>query len=309
MRESANGPGITVGSALLALSSPVWRMGRCSALPAHLRSRSPRVLAGAAPAYPASMTIAFIVMGFAGFAGVTSGQTAPALSFSSPRSPVGGPVPPARRPTSPCSRSLMAPSSAPSGGAFFAPWMLAVVGWSDKNRSSAVSLVSVGGGVAHGHHPASPASSPRLYGCVDMFDRCWRPLFFPIRRTLFVLPRPPCRFRRRRPRATAPPKPATAWSALRTPQFIVLAVTFFCCGAYSGPIFHTVIRHALRRHSPAAASPPSTLVEGVAGLFWSCSFGVPRRPCIGVRCVIVAGLRVCGYRHLLLHLRVAVAHY
>src|SRR3569832_2725228 len=35
-----------------------------------------------------------------------------------------------------------------SGGAFFAPIMAATVGWFDKHRSLAVSLVSIGGGVA-----------------------------------------------------------------------------------------------------------------------------------------------------------------
>ena len=35
-----------------------------------------------------------------------------------------------------------------SGGAFFAPIMAATVGWFDKHRSLAVSLVSVGAGVA-----------------------------------------------------------------------------------------------------------------------------------------------------------------
>ena len=35
-----------------------------------------------------------------------------------------------------------------SGGAFFAPIMATTLGWFDKNRSLAVSLVSIGGGVA-----------------------------------------------------------------------------------------------------------------------------------------------------------------
>lgn len=35
-----------------------------------------------------------------------------------------------------------------SGGAFFAPLMATVIGWFDKHRSLAVSLVSLGGGVA-----------------------------------------------------------------------------------------------------------------------------------------------------------------
>ena len=98
--------------------------------------------------------------------------------------------------------------------------------------------------------------------------------------------------------ATTAPTPAkgaattsrsTVWAAMRTPQFIVLAITFFfCCGAHSGPIFHTVSYAMLCGASPLAAASIYS-VEGVAGLFGRVLFGMLADR-IGAKRVIVGGL-------------------
>jgi MFS family permease len=76
---------------------------------------------------------------------------------------------------------------------------------------------------------------------------------------------------------------------LKTPQFIVLAVTFFlCCAAHSGPIFHTVSYAMICGATPLAAASIYS-VEGVSGLFGRIIFGTLADR-IGVRRVIVGGL-------------------
>src|SRR5690606_12995133 len=87
----------------------------------------------------------------------------------------------------------------------------------------------------------------------------------------------------------APARGASPFAALRTPQFAVLAVVFFlCCGAHSGPIFHTV-SYAMICGASALAAASIYSVEGVAGLFGRLFFGVLADR-IGVKRVIIGGL-------------------
>jgi MFS family permease len=87
------------------------------------------------------------------------------------------------------------------------------------------------------------------------------------------------------------PQPTSAFSALRTPQFAILAGTFFlCCAAHSGPIFHTV-SYAMLCGIPALAAASIYSVEGLAGLFGRVIFGVAADR-LGVKKVIIAGLAV-----------------
>src|SRR3569623_858565 len=110
---------------------------------------------------------------------------------------------------------------------------------------------------------------------------------------------------RRAPAAQAPPMapssvPQTprseAWAALRTPQFIVLAATFFlCCAAHSGPIFHTV-SYAMICGASSLAAASIYSVEGLSGLFGRLIFGVladkfgPRRVILGGLLLQAAGI-------------------
>jgi MFS family permease len=84
---------------------------------------------------------------------------------------------------------------------------------------------------------------------------------------------------------------AMATKALRTPQFAVLACTFFaCCATHSGPIFHTV-SYAIGCGLPAMTAVTIYSVEGLAGLGERLLLGVlADRP--GTKRVLIAGLLV-----------------
>jgi predicted MFS family arabinose efflux permease len=89
--------------------------------------------------------------------------------------------------------------------------------------------------------------------------------------------------------SAAATQPSNGFAVLRTPQFIVLAATFFlCCAAHSGPIFHTV-SYAMLCGASAMAATSIYSVEGIAGLFGRVLFGTIADR-IGVRKVIVGGL-------------------
>jgi MFS family permease len=178
-------------------------------------------------------------------------------------------------------------------GAFFAPLIAATVGWFDQHRSLAVSLVSIGGGVAP--MIMTPVAS------VLITAHGWRSamLIIAIGISLVILPlallirNAPAQPEIAGGGATpaAAPTGASRWAALRTPQFLILATTFFfCCAAHSGPIFHTVSYAELCGASSLAAASIYS-VEGVAGLFGRVLFGTLADR-IGVKRVIVAGLLI-----------------
>ena len=181
-----------------------------------------------------------------------------------------------------------------SGGAFFAPIMAATVGWFDKNRSLAVSLVSVGGGVA------PMVVTPFASLLIEAYG--WRAAMLSIAIGALAMLIPTALLIRRRPAlaepgpnghdrqgAAAPDRRFSAGAVLRSPQFIVLAATFFlCCAAHSGPIFHTV-SYAMICGASALAAASIYSVEGLAGLVGRLVFGIAADR-IGVRRVLVAGL-------------------
>ena len=77
--------------------------------------------------------------------------------------------------------------------------------------------------------------------------------------------------------------------ALRSPQFIVLALTFFvCCATHSGPIFHTV-SNAVHHGIPMMAAVSIYSVEGLAGMGGRVAFGILGDR-LGAKRVLVAGL-------------------
>lgn len=181
-----------------------------------------------------------------------------------------------------------------SGGAFFAPIMAATIGWFDRNRSLAVSLVSLGTGVA------PMVVTPLATVLIETYG--WRPAMMMTAIAAGVLLVPAALLIRRAPvtgaamtpeagRAVhdAAPPSKGRFAALATPQFFVLAGTFFlCCAAHSGPIFHTVSYAMICGATPLAAASIYS-VEGVAGLFGRLAFGVAADR-LGVRRVLVAGL-------------------
>ena len=242
----------------------------------------------------AAMTVGFIVMGVAGFGWGTLSDRIGARPVVLIAAVLLG-------------AGLMIASRAPnllvfqlaygglvgaSGGAFFAPIISTTLGWFDKNRSLAISLVSIGGGVA------PMVITPLASLLIETYG--WRSAMLTIAIAATIIVIPTTFLIRRAPDVAEPVAPSQspsssrstsspAWAALRTPQFIVLAATFFlCCAAHSGPIFHTVSYAMICGATPLAAAAIYS-VEGVAGLFGRLLFGVAADR-IGVRRIIVAGL-------------------
>lgn len=179
-----------------------------------------------------------------------------------------------------------------AASAFFAPMIALTTGWFDTNRSLAVSLVSAGMGVA------PMTISPFARWLISAYD--WRTGMFDIGITAWVLLLPAVLLVRQ------PPKPVlvdtgsapvaegaglTVGQALRSPQFIVLGLTFFaCCAAHSGPIFHMVSYAMLCGVAPMAAVSIYS-VEGLAGLGGRLFYGVLADR-LGVKPVLIAGLAI-----------------
>ncbi|MBJ7577974.1 MFS transporter [Devosia sp. MC532] len=178
-----------------------------------------------------------------------------------------------------------------AGGAFFAPLIATTLGWFDKNRSLAVSLVTLGAGVA------PMTMTPLATILIEAIG--WRqsmavigltavaviiPLGFLIRSAPHVQLQPSSS-----DIAPAAKEPSRIGEIFRTPQFIILAGVFFlCCAAHSGPIFHTVSYAILCGATPLAAASIYS-VEGLAGLGGRVLFGLMGDK-LGVRRVIVGGL-------------------
>ncbi len=179
-----------------------------------------------------------------------------------------------------------------AASAFFAPMIAAVSGWFDENRSLAVSLVSAGMGVA------PMTISPLARWLITAYD--WRTAMLLIGLLAWAL-LPPAALLVRRPAADAGSAGAAAsaaggggpsvGAAFRSPQFLVLGLTFFaCCAAHSGPIFHMVSYAIVCGIAPLAAVSIYS-VEGLAGLGGRVLLGLLGDR-YGAKPVLVAGLMV-----------------
>jgi MFS family permease len=164
--------------------------------------------------------------------------------------------------------------------AIFAPTMACVTGWFETQRSLAVSLVSVGFGVA----PLT--MSPWVAVLASRHD--WREVLqiLAIVVVIVLVPvallvrRPPALRHEAAPGCEGTPGRASTGPAmstgelLRSPQFLVLAATnFFCCATHSGPIFHTV-SYAVTCGIPLVTAVTIYSVEGLAGLGGRVAFGL-----------------------------------
>ena len=159
------------------------------------------------------------------------------------------------------------------GGAIFAPLMATVTTWFDRHRSLAVSLVSAGMGVA----PMTVA--PIAAVLVSTYD--WRfaqlsiglaawALLLP---TAFLVRRAPIESDNRR-ESRADEAQMTVRQALTSPQFAILASTYFlCCATHSGPLFHTV-SYAISCGLPVIVAVSIYSVEGLSGLAGRIVFGL-----------------------------------
>ncbi len=180
-----------------------------------------------------------------------------------------------------------------AAGSFFAPMIAATTIWFESNRSLAVSLVSAGMGVA------PMTISPFARWLISTYD--WRAAMMTIGIAAWILLVPAALLVRRPAEATndgtpnaAEPSEMSAAQALHSPQFLVLALTFFlCCAAHSGPIFH-MVSYAMLCGVPAMAAVSIYSVEGLAGLGGRLLLGVLADR-LGVKRVLVAGLLVQAF--------------
>jgi MFS family permease len=178
-----------------------------------------------------------------------------------------------------------------AAAAIFAPMMACVTGWFDTNRSLAVSLVSAGMGMA------PIVISPLAARLVTFYD--WRTSMLVIAALAAIVMIPASLLVRRPPAleresvaASPGAEPQSAMSrgqALKSPQFIILALTnFLCCATHSGPIFHTV-SYAVSCGIPLVAAVSIYSVEGLAGMGGRIAFGILGDR-FGAKRVLVLGL-------------------
>ena len=177
--------------------------------------------------------------------------------------------------------------------AIFAPMMATVTGWFDTQRSLAVSLVSAGMGMA------PMTMSPVAGWLISHHD--WRTALLIVAAiaaavmipTSFLVRRPPALKAEAGSSAvnTQAPAEMSVGDAVRSPQFIILLLTNFCCCAtHSGPIFHTVSYAITCGIAPMTAVSIYS-VEGLAGLGGRVGFGILGDR-LGAKRVLVAGLLI-----------------
>jgi MFS family permease len=248
-----------------------------------------------------AMTIVFVTMGLGGFGwGVLTDRFGPTIVVLSGGLLLGLGLVLASRATSLLEFQLVyGIMVGGAAGAVFAPTMATVTGWFDKHRSLAVSLVSAGMGAA------PMIISPFAGWLITNYE--WRTAQLCIAVLAWVLLVPAALFVRRPPMlaarapgGTAVPDSAfgdpgmSAGRALRSPQFIVLAATYFaCCATHSGPIFHTVSYAMLCGLAPLTAVTIYS-VEGLAGLGGRLVFGLAGDR-FGAKRALIVGLLIQAF--------------
>src|SRR5690242_340838 len=159
-------------------------------------------------------------------------------------------------------------------GSLFPPLMAVVTNWFDRHRALAVSLMSMGVGVA------PMTMSPLASWLLTLQD--WRGVQMTIATIAGLVLIPAALLVRQAPApaggGSAPgaggARAMSLGDALRSVPFMVLALTFFaCCAMHSGPIFHTISYAMFCGVAPLAAVTIYSL-EGFAGLIGRVFFGV-----------------------------------
>ncbi|MET0968357.1 MAG: MFS transporter [Tardiphaga sp.] len=180
-----------------------------------------------------------------------------------------------------------------AAGSFYAPMVAAASAWIDRQRSLAVALVSAGMGVS----PVTVA--PFASWLINAYD--WRTAMLVIGIVALALLIPASLLVRPPPAQPVTPGAAngagaverewTVAQALRTPQFITLALAHFaCCAAHSGPIFHMVSYAMICGVAPLTAVTVYSLA-GFSGLGGRLLLGVLADR-LGAKHVLVGGLFV-----------------
>ena len=177
-----------------------------------------------------------------------------------------------------------------AAGSLYAPMTATTTRWFTRHRTLAVALVS--SGLSFG----STFIAPLARWLISSYD--WRTAMM-ILGDLVWLVVIPAAFLVRNPPAASPAAAAAAMTgdgptlsvaqALRTPQFLAIALTHFaCCAAHSGPIFH-MITNAIDHGVPAMAAATVFSVAGAASFSGRIFCGLLADR-IGVKRTLVAGL-------------------
>jgi MFS family permease len=176
-------------------------------------------------------------------------------------------------------------------GAFYAPLTAAVMAWMPQRRSLAVALVTAGIGMG------SMFIAPLARWLISAYD--WRTALLVLGLLAWAIIIPAGLLLRRPPlpaadgsggAATDDDDPGlTAAQAMRTPQFVAIALTHFaCCAAHSGPIFH-MITYAIGCGVPAMTAATVLSVAGLAALTGRIGCGLIADR-VGAKPVLVFGL-------------------
>jgi len=155
-----------------------------------------------------------------------------------------------------------------ASGSFYAPLTATTTRWFTEHRSLAVALVSAGIGLG------ASTVGPLARWIITNYD--WRLAMLVVGNLAWLVVIPAALLVREPPEgssaggasptAGAGGAELTAGQALRTPQFAVIALTYFaCCAAHSGPIFH-MVTHAIDRGVSAMAAVTVLSVAGLASL-------------------------------------------
>ena len=174
-------------------------------------------------------------------------------------------------------------------GSFYAPLTATTTRWFVANRSLAVALVSAG--VSLG----STTIGPLVRWIITHYD--WRMAMLVVGDLVWIVIIPAALLVRE-PKAA----PATAAAvdgvqgpdltvaqALRTPQFLAIALTYFaCCATHSGPIFH-MVTNAIDHGISAMAATTVLSVAGLASLGGKIVCGLVADR-FGAKRTLVAGL-------------------
>ena len=176
-----------------------------------------------------------------------------------------------------------------AAGSFYAPLTATTTRWFTLHRSLAVALVSAGLSLG------STVVAPLARWIITSYD--WRTAMVVIGDLAWLVIIPAALLVREpgAPVAVATVSPAdegpemTVAQALRTPQFLAIATTFFaCCATHSGPIFH-MVTHAIDHGVPAMAATTVLSVAGLASLGGRIVCGLIADR-IGAKRMLLAGL-------------------
>lgn len=179
-----------------------------------------------------------------------------------------------------------------AAGSFYAPMVATVTTWFDTQRSLAVALVSAGMGIG------SLTVSPFVGWMLASYD--WRSTMLALGIVAWALLLPASLLVRPPPAGAAAAgamgagdntPSLTAGEAMRTPQFVAIALAHLaCCAAHSGPLFHMVSYATVCGIAPLLAVSIFS-VAGLGGLAGRLLLGVLADR-YGTKRILVGGLTV-----------------